>query len=412
MSTARRQVPHDTAAEAQVLGALMLYADAYDEAEMQVGPDDFYTPWHAQVFAAIGAVVRRGEHVEPVAVAHELERSGAEADGPALLGLVGSCGGRGSLRRHVVRLQEQRARRAALAAAAELQEAAYDPTVPTDRLPSIVEEAGRHIALPVSEVEPAPDVWEFVGDGPEPYRWLVPGLLEEGDRLLLTGEEGLGKSTLLRQIGYSVSVGAHPFTARPIEPLRVLVLDLENSKRQLVRAYENLQGRYAHEGYRAQRGMLRIVAKPDGLDLQHPMDVRWLYEQVQAAQPQVLVFGPLYKAGAVGNDEEPARRVLQVLDKVRLRHGCALLMETHSPHGETGSRPLRPVGASIWMRWPEFGYGIRAEKDEQDGLPRKDRVRYMPWRGPRDVRDWPERLRHGRVIPWEVNHGDEPREEF
>lgn len=40
----------------------------------------------------------------------------------------------------------------------------------------------------------APDIWDFLAAEDEPYDWLIPGLLERGDRLILTGFEGLGKA--------------------------------------------------------------------------------------------------------------------------------------------------------------------------------------------------------------------------
>jgi RecA-family ATPase len=43
---------------------------------------------------------------------------------------------------------------------------------------------------------------------------VIPGLLERRDRLMLTGEEGLGKSYLLRQIAVMAAAGLDPFDHR------------------------------------------------------------------------------------------------------------------------------------------------------------------------------------------------------
>jgi hypothetical protein len=86
-----------------------------------------------------------------------------------------------------------------------------------------------------AQVELAPDLYEFL-DGPEPiYQWLMPGLLERGDRLMITGYEGWGKSTLVRQIALGCASGVHPFTGESTEPVRVLFIDCENSETQLRR---------------------------------------------------------------------------------------------------------------------------------------------------------------------------------
>ncbi|MGN6128644.1 MAG: hypothetical protein ACTHON_18975, partial [Humibacter sp.] len=84
----------------------------------------------------------------------------------------------------------------------------------------------------------------------------------------------------------------------------------------------------------------------------------------------------------------------RVLDNLRAEHGCAIVMETHSPHGYQGSRSLRPIGSSLFMRWPEFGYGLKAEKDSTE------RFHFVPWRGPRDGRDWPQILVRGGYEEW------------
>ena len=42
---------------------------------------------------------------------------------------------------------------------------------------------------------------------PGPVNWRMEGILPARDRLLVTAEEGMGKSTMLRQAALSVSLG-------------------------------------------------------------------------------------------------------------------------------------------------------------------------------------------------------------
>jgi hypothetical protein len=49
------------------------------------------------------------------------------------------------------------------------------------------------------------------------------------------------------------------------------------------------------------------------------------------------------------------------------------------------------------MRWPEFGYALAP--DPTAPTPEYD---VKQWRGPRDMREWPARLRRGRLLPFEV----------
>lgn len=227
---------------------------------------------------------------------------------------------------------------------------------------------------------------------PEPeYDWLIPGLIERSDRLLLTGEEGHGKSTLLRQMALTPAAGLHPFTFAPITPITSLLVDAENSLRQMRRALIDMRTR-VDDGSR-----LFVVSRPGGLDLTAKSDQQWLTGQIDGCQPGLIVIGPLYKlAEGDPNDEQTAKKVASYLDGIRDTYGCALLIEAHTPHAAQGNaRPKRPYGASLWKRWPEFGIHI-----DQYG-------KLTHWRPGRDERDWPPGLQRGQTWPWEPTEAGE-----
>jgi replicative DNA helicase len=73
--SATRVPPHNLAAEASLLGALLLSRDAISAvAELHVGASDFYKPAHQHVFEAIRVLAAVGEPVDAVTVADELRR--------------------------------------------------------------------------------------------------------------------------------------------------------------------------------------------------------------------------------------------------------------------------------------------------------------------------------------------------
>lgn len=243
----------------------------------------------------------------------------------------------------------------------------------------------------------APDLHEFLSIVDPPNDWIIEGMLERGDRLILTGFEGLGKSMLVRQIAVAVAAGLHPFSGEPGSAKRVLFIDCENSERQGRRKLRPLERTAALKGKRVPEGNMRIIHRPAGIDLTRE-DAPWLLERVAAHQPDLLVIGPLYRLHAADTNEEgAARAVVQVLDAARTKADCALLVEAHAGHaGEGRNRAVRPFGSSLFLRWPEFGYGLVPRTDNQPC----DFVAFQPWRGARDERRWPKHLRYGSSMDW------------
>lgn len=253
--------------------------------------------------------------------------------------------------------------------------------------------------------ELAPDLWEFVGSADDPHDWIVPDILERGDRLILTGFEGLGKSMILRQMAVMIAAGMHPFAWHrhdQCRPHRVLFIDCENSIRQSRRRFRPLASASIHYRHRVPDGGLRLIHRPEGVDLTKDEWAEWLTERVRAHRPDVLFIGPFYRLHEANmNEELPARRVAAVLDRIRAASECALVTEAHAGHGEQGiKRSVRPAGSSLLLRWPEFGFGIRPADGSPQFGGRPQYVEIKHWRGARDDRNWPNYLVHGDPNEW------------
>lgn len=242
---------------------------------------------------------------------------------------------------------------------------------------------------------------EFLAHPEEERHWTIPGLLERGDRFMLTGAEGLGKSVLFRQLAVGAAAGVHPFTHERIPAQRVLYVDVENGQTKLRRALRTLSIAAKQSGGDPGDNLF-IECRPSGLDLTKPEDELWLVSRVVALQPSILVIGPVYRLHAANpNDEEPARKVTVALDRCRAVANCSVVIEAHAGHAVDGAgkRNVRPTGTSLWLRWPEFGYGLRPS---DEFTPENRLVEFVPWRGDRDERDWPKRLRSGGDWPWRI----------
>ena len=240
----------------------------------------------------------------------------------------------------------------------------------------------------------------------DPYDWLIPGLLERLDRLIVTGGEGAGKSTLTKQLGICLAGGMHPFTGEQIPAKTVLVVDCENSERQWRRSARGIVHvvRSGGSGDPGENMHLRCLAR---MDITSPADLGAIHGLIDDTEPDMLLIGPLYRLvpRAITNDDDAAP-VLAALDSLRDR-GVALVMEAHAGHaqGKGGERDYRPRGSSALMGWPEFGFGLAVDTDDPK------QVQVIRWRGDRDERNWPPRLRRGGTLPWTDDRREPEHEE-
>jgi 5S rRNA maturation endonuclease (ribonuclease M5) len=242
---------------------------------------------------------------------------------------------------------------------------------------------------------------EFVNESDDDsYDWVIPGLLERGERVIVVAAEGVGKTMLARQVAICSGAGVHPFTYQPMKPVTTLTVDLENPERIIRRTSRSIYGAAAAVSH-TKNHQSHLLVKPQGLDLLRLDDRAVLEEHLENIQPDILIMGPLYKAfldPGGRTSEAVAIEVARYLDTIRDVFKCALWLEHHAPLGTSmTSRELRPFGSAVWSRWPEFGVSLQPD---MTGMPYHYDVRHF--RGARDERQWPTRIKRGKRFPFEV----------
>lgn len=394
------ELPHDHNAEEAVIGAALISDVALEAAAYVIDDGDFDKPAHKNIWQAILQTYAAGK-VDQITVAAQLTANGYTGDGydiAALSKFLIATPSVTNAERYAHIIAEMAVRRRVLSTCTTTMEDAWNNTDAA----AVAERARDRFAdidVPAGKPVPDQDFVSFMGEHLTEYDWLIPGVLEHRDRLLVTAGEGAGKSMLLAQIGFMTAAGLHCWTHKPIQPRNVAIIDLENSPRMLSRRMGMLRAAAIEARVEIDPQRLRVRARPEGLDLTGRTDRRWLIDRCLANSTELLVIGPAYRMSAgvaakgdVGG-EDHARTVTKALDEIRNRCNVTLVMETHAPHGNNYGRDLRPFGSSVWLRWPEFGIGIR--KDGETG-----NYAVEHWRGPRDKRDWPQTLVRGRRWPW------------
>lgn len=243
---------------------------------------------------------------------------------------------------------------------------------------------------------------EFIEeDIDESYDWVIPDLLERGERVMVVAAEGVGKTMLGRQVALLTASGIHPFTFEQMKPIKTLMVDLENPQRIIRRTSSDIQRKAVHYGF-TQDPQAHLLIKPDGLDLLKSQDRTYLEEAIEEIRPDLLLLGPVYKSfvdPGGRTSEAIAIEVAKYFDSLREWFQCAMWFEHHAPLGSTMStRDLRPFGSAVWSRWPEFGLSLTPDPTAHEGYV----YDVNHFRGARDQRKFPLKMTRGRTFPFEV----------
>jgi hypothetical protein len=387
-----------TAAERSVLGAMLLDGAKGEFARGVCTPEDFSDQRHGAIFAGMLRMLTDGDRPDVVTVGGHLTEWGVRGitdmdlhqwvtDTPYASGVTGYA--------ELVHAE------GTIRAARNVASSILDMTGENPSAPGMVVqhalESFKRIRDGFGTARVSANPLQTVLDLPDSYDWVIPGLLERGDRVLFTGGEGSGKSTLVRQMSVLASAGLHPFTGERVDPVRVLVVDAENTERQWARAVRKMADKAATLGTVDPRQALRLTCN-SRLDLTTERDLGSIHRLMDEHTPDVLFIGPLYRLvpRAINNDDD-ATPLLAALDTLRAR-GAALVMEAHAGHavGQDRERDLRPRGSAALMGWPEFGLGIRPNRQEAA----KGIFDVVRWRADRDQRAWPRQLVKGGEWPW------------
>jgi len=387
-----------TGPERSVLACALQSPQGFTDARAVVGTSDFPTDSAAQLLWSVCCdIADTGTTVDPMIVLAELTRRGERRiDATELHALYALPVVAGNATHYARQVRAASRRRQLAMVGARLAQVAEDVPDLDDALTAAARES-LALQLLVDEVETGPvdglSTWdEFLGQPDRSEDWIVPGLLERMNLVMILARPGSGKSWLSRQVCLAVAAGVHPFRPHTrIDAQSTLLIDLENTPSMVRRQTRPLVSSVTALGdWSPDRA--HIWARPDGINIRKHADAQLLERVIADTRPALVGIGSLWNLAERGRDDwdTTAGETIAVLNRIRRRYRCAFWIEHHMPKG---SENRTPFGSSMWERFVEYGRVIDRKGPNVYAL---ENFRSSD----RDVREWPAGLYRGGTLPW------------
>lgn len=241
-----QRMPHNTEAEASLLGALLIDSDAIVKIADRLKPDDFFDPRHQRIYEAVTQLYEKRRSIDVLTLADQLKANGVldGVGGPSYLAELTNFVPTAAHAEQYADIVSQKAlRRRLIKASQEMSGLGFDES---KELKELIEEAetrlfevsGQHIKQNVVSLEAIltesfdrldelhKDKGKIRGV-PTGYKDLdnVLAGLQRSDLIVLAARPSMGKTALALNVAHNIAVQAK-------QP--VLVFSLEMSKEQLV----------------------------------------------------------------------------------------------------------------------------------------------------------------------------------
>ena len=323
--------PNNTAAERHLLGVLLRDALPFP-ADLKAS--DFFEPVHQDIAAAILALEVDGTPGDELTVSNKLREMRSPVDA-ATVSLLVSDSGSGTYRPEHVELI---ADAAMLRAASDAASNATDPDTLLEHYARLADKrkASRSKHGPqrmdfdaLLSFERKEDPTTILGN-----RWLC-----KGGSLLIVGQSGTGKSSLMMQAAVHWALGRDFFGIKPVRPLRSVIMQAENDFLDLGESLQDVvAGAYLDSSERSQlRDNLAIYRDTVSTGTTFTAALRDL---VVSHQADIVFVDPLLSfAGIDVSDQEQASKFLRHdLAPILLETGAVLVAMHHTGKPKTGDK--------------------------------------------------------------------------
>jgi hypothetical protein len=201
----------------------------------------------------------------------------------------------------------------------------------------------------------------------EEYVSVLGALISEGDRLIVGGATGAGKTSFVMRMVAAVATGDE-FLGMAGCGGMVLYIDLEQGKRAMRRRMR--------EAGLDETDNVNYVRSPDGLNLMGHEPSLWLERTIEAGwrgqSYKLVVIDPLYKAHTGDSSDERAMvDLMRRIDTLRDKHQFALVIPMHfrKNAGTEGAPTIHDIFGSGGLVWgAETVVGLQRVNDGVSNL--------------------------------------------
>jgi hypothetical protein len=316
--------PNNVPAERHLLGVLLREAFPLP-GDLQ--PSDFFEPAHQDIVAAMLSLGADGILADELTVSQRLRDMGSPIEAATVSLLVSDVGQSTYRPEHADLIADAAILRRALAAA----EQATDPDTLLDHYATLAEsrKGRKKVAGPqrmdfdaLLSFERKEDPSCILGS----HRWLC-----KGGSMLIVGQSGTGKSSLMMQAAVHWCLGRDFFGIKPAKPLRAVVLQAENDAGDISEALQDvIAGAYLDSDEKATlREHLAIFRDTVSTGTAFTAALRQLVIDQQA---DIVFVDPLLSfAGIDVSDQEQASKFLRHdLAPILLETGAVLVAMHHT----------------------------------------------------------------------------------
>ena len=208
----------------------------------------------------------------------------------------------------------------------------------------------------------------------DPNRWIVPSVLQKANRILVFGEGGHYKSTIVFDL--CVAVASKGSLLRQFDVLHHGPVLLNSTEGSIFDNKNRLLSHMRAHGLSPSDVRLFFCQQPFCLD--DVSDIEELEKEIKRINPLLVVLDPLdsFFSGDENSSKE-TKIFRRTVDRLIDEHKCSFLVIHHQTKSQpgTGSAPSNPSprGSSAWYGWADAVLHVKCV-NKKLGLPEKTEV--------------------------------------